>query len=36
MSPVITATTDIASPPEEVWKVLTDFAGYAQCLRPVG
>jgi uncharacterized protein YndB with AHSA1/START domain len=28
--PVITAVTDIASPPEEVWKVLTDFAGYAQ------
>ena len=24
---VITTVTDIASPPEEVWKVLTDFAG---------
>jgi len=29
-SPVVTAVTDIASPPEEVWRVLTDFAGYAQ------
>ena len=29
-NPVITAVTDIASPPEEVWRVLTDFAGYAQ------
>ncbi|MER6274151.1 SRPBCC domain-containing protein [Streptomyces sp900105755] len=28
--PVITAVTDIASPPEEVWRELTDFAGYAQ------
>jgi hypothetical protein len=28
--PVITVVTDIASPPEEVWKELTDFAGYAQ------
>lgn len=29
-TPVITAVTDIASPPEEVWRELTDFAGYAQ------
>ncbi|MER8002146.1 SRPBCC domain-containing protein [Streptomyces sp. NPDC095613] len=29
-NPVITAVTDMASSPEEVWKVLTDFAGYAQ------
>ncbi|WP_192583465.1 SRPBCC family protein [Streptomyces albicerus] len=29
-NPVISAVTDIASPPEEVWRVLTDFAGYAQ------
>ncbi|WP_328976915.1 SRPBCC domain-containing protein [Streptomyces canus] len=28
--PVISTVTDIASSPEEVWKVLTDFAGYAQ------
>jgi hypothetical protein len=28
--PVITVVTDIASTPEEVWKELTDFAGYAQ------
>jgi hypothetical protein len=28
--PVITAVTDIASPPEEVWRELTDLAGYAQ------
>ena len=28
--PVITAVTDIAAPPEEVWRELTDFAGYAQ------
>ncbi|MBV1940438.1 SRPBCC domain-containing protein [Streptomyces sp. BV286] len=27
---VITAVTDIAHPPEEVWRVLTDFAAYAQ------
>lgn len=29
-NPVITAVTDIASPPEDVWRQLTDFAGYAQ------
>ncbi|BBC38486.1 hypothetical protein SGFS_097800 [Streptomyces graminofaciens] len=29
-NPVITAVTEIASPPEDVWKELTDFAGYAQ------
>lgn len=29
-NPVITAVTDIASPPDEVWRVMTDFAGYAQ------
>jgi hypothetical protein len=29
-NPVITAVTDIASPSEEVWRVLTDFAGYAE------
>ncbi|MEH0626559.1 SRPBCC domain-containing protein [Streptomyces stelliscabiei] len=29
-NPVISAVTDIAASPEEVWKVLTDFAGYAQ------
>ncbi|WP_330291267.1 SRPBCC domain-containing protein [Streptomyces sp. NBC_00576] len=29
-NPVITAVTDIASSPDEVWKVLTDFASYAQ------
>ncbi|MCX4404320.1 SRPBCC domain-containing protein [Streptomyces sp. NBC_01764] len=29
-NPVITAVTDIAASPEEVWKVLTDFAAYAQ------
>ena len=28
--PVITAVTDIAAPPEQVWRELTDFAGYAQ------
>ena len=28
--PVITAVTDIAAPPEAVWRVLTDFAAYAQ------
>ncbi|MCX4765973.1 MULTISPECIES: SRPBCC domain-containing protein [Streptomyces] len=27
---VVTAVTDIVSPAEKVWKVLTDFAGYAQ------
>ncbi|MGI5423902.1 SRPBCC domain-containing protein [Streptomyces sp. CA-179760] len=29
-SSVITAVTDIAASPEEVWSVLTDFAAYAQ------
>lgn len=29
-NPVITAITDIASPPAQVWKELTDFAEYAQ------
>ncbi|WP_330292062.1 SRPBCC domain-containing protein [Streptomyces sp. NBC_00576] len=29
-NPVITAVTDIASPVEDVWKELTDFAAYAQ------
>jgi hypothetical protein len=29
-NPVITAVTDIVSSPDEVWKELTDFAGYAQ------
>ena len=29
-NPVISTVTDIAASPEEVWKVLTDFAGYAQ------
>ncbi|MFE4964654.1 SRPBCC domain-containing protein [Streptomyces sp. NPDC056660] len=28
--PVITVVTDIASPPEDVWRELTDFAGYAE------
>jgi hypothetical protein len=28
--PVITAVTDIAAPPEAVWRVLTDFAAYSQ------
>ncbi|TRO55565.1 SRPBCC domain-containing protein [Streptomyces sp. IB201691-2A2] len=28
--PAITAVNDIASSPEEVWKVLTDFARYAE------
>ncbi|WP_329363298.1 SRPBCC domain-containing protein [Streptomyces sp. NBC_01483] len=28
--PVITAVTDIASPPAEVWRELTDFTAYAQ------
>ncbi|GAA2524049.1 SRPBCC domain-containing protein [Streptomyces longisporus] len=29
-NPVITAVTDIAAAPEDVWKELTDFASYAQ------
>lgn len=29
-NPVITAVTDIAASPDEVWTKLTDFAGYAQ------
>jgi hypothetical protein len=29
-SHVITVVTDIASPPEEVWKELTNFAGYGR------
>ncbi|MFD8215488.1 SRPBCC domain-containing protein [Streptomyces sp. NPDC059697] len=29
-NPVITAVTDIDASLEEVWRVLTDFAGYAQ------
>ncbi|MCX4905847.1 SRPBCC domain-containing protein [Streptomyces sp. NBC_00878] len=34
-SPVVTAVTDIASPPEDVWRELTDFAGYAQWHPPL-
>jgi uncharacterized protein YndB with AHSA1/START domain len=29
-NPVITTVTDIAHRPEEVWRVLTDFAGWEQ------
>ncbi|MFD3843591.1 SRPBCC family protein [Streptomyces sp. NPDC058642] len=28
--PVISTVTSVAASPEEVWKVLTDFASYAQ------
>lgn len=29
-NPVVTAVTDIGASPEDVWRALTDFAGYAQ------